>query len=94
VVSIDSKLSSLLFPIEKTFNFFLFKPITLYFNENFGIGAKYDFGEEAELVARTLGKDGYLILDQKAPHTPVKQKQILKSNSEKDSYPYPLFLTA
>ena len=47
-----------------SFNFFLFDPETLHFNENFGIGGKYDFGEEAELVARTLDKFGYLLHDQ------------------------------
>ena len=47
-----------------SFNFFIFNPGAICFNENFGIGAKYDFGEESELVARILGKSHYIYYDQ------------------------------
>jgi hypothetical protein len=46
-----------------SFNFFLYKnripSDELRFNECFGIGARYDWGEEAELIGRILDKDSY-----------------------------------
>ena len=43
-----------------SFNFFLFDPGKLIFNESLGIGAKFDFGEEADLLARILDEKKFL----------------------------------
>lgn len=43
-----------------SFNFFLFNKKGLRFNESLGLGAKYNFGEESELLLRQL-KDGHYL---------------------------------
>ena len=47
-----------------SFNFFLFNPKSIFFNEDLGIGAKFDFGEESDFLSRLL-KDKFYILNSK-----------------------------
>lgn len=47
-----------------SFNFFLFNPKSLLFNEDLGIGAKFDFGEESDFLSRIL-KDKFYLFNSK-----------------------------
>ena len=44
-----------------SFNFFLFNPKKIFFNEKLGIGGMFEFGEETDLLARNLTNGKYLI---------------------------------